>query len=342
MVRHVRNGGIFLLDEKIKAVIDIYPVQVTGVSRGRGGWICQTNNGPVLLKLYPYGENHLIYESMLKYVIEDRGFRQVDNFLYNKEGQILTTAADGKKYVMKRWFDGRECDLKNTFQVNEAVRTLALLHKAMSHIHFECPWMVHAKGTPTDQLFSKRIKELRHIRSYMQGKRGSHPFETLFLKWFEPFYDQAICAEKILKDIDYKTMYASAIEDGVFCHGDYSHHHVMIYKSTTAVINFDKAVMNIQVCDLYYFLRKAMEKWGWNVEKGKNIIDVYQQYKALTPMEKQLLYALLLFPEKYWKVANRYYNGRKCWTSAVNMEKLEKCTDQWQLRQAFMDSYFLS
>jgi spore coat protein I len=30
------------------------------------------------------------------------------------------------------------------------------------------------------------------------------------------------------------------------------------------------------------------------------------------------------YPEKFWKVSNRYMNSRKSWLSPVNMEKLQR------------------
>ena len=73
-----------MLDEKMRSVLEMYPVEVKGVSRGRGAFVCHTPQGVKLLKAYPYSENHLIYESMLKSALIDRGYLNIDNFICNK------------------------------------------------------------------------------------------------------------------------------------------------------------------------------------------------------------------------------------------------------------------
>lgn len=47
----------------------------------------------------------------------------------NKEGELLSTASDGIRYVVKDWFSDRECDLKDTGEILSAVRQIAVLHK---------------------------------------------------------------------------------------------------------------------------------------------------------------------------------------------------------------------
>lgn len=325
-----------MLDEKMRSVLEMYPVEVKGVSRGRGAFVCHTPQGVKLLKAYPYSENHLIYESMLKSALIDRGYLNIDNFICNKEGQLLTPGKDGKNYVLKHWFDGQECDLKDRRQVETAVKNLAYLHLAMKDIHFECEWMSYATAVSAAVLFKRRDRELRAIRSYVRNKKDKNAFELLYMKSYEKYEAQAKAAGNILEQAHYEDFYRESIARGNFCHGDYSHHHVIMGKNTVATINFDKSVRNVQIHDLYYFMRKAMEKSNWDQDFGMFILNAYDRARALTYQEKRCLYALLLYPEKYWKIANHYYNARKSWRSEQNMEKMKKFTAQQTARDAFL------
>ena len=53
-------------------------------------------------------------------------------------------------------------------------------------------------------------------------------------------------------------------------------------------------------------------------------------------LEQQVLYYLFRYPEKYWKLVNFYYNGKKTWISEKNYEKLEKIRNQESDRQKFI------
>ena len=88
--------------------------------------------------------------------------------------------------------------------------------------------------------------------------------------------------------------------------------------------------------DLYDFLRKVMEKNGWQAELGKSLIDAYDRERKLEETERRVLYAMLLYPEKYWKLVNFYYNSRKSWMSSKNLEKLLRIRAQEEKRACFL------
>ena len=50
------------------------------------------------------------------------GYSKVDNMCINKKGNVDYKAGDGTRYILKQWFLGRECDVKNEREVLEAVR----------------------------------------------------------------------------------------------------------------------------------------------------------------------------------------------------------------------------
>lgn len=326
-----------MLDEKLRCVLEMYPVDVKNVSRARGAYLCHSPSGLFLLKAYPYSENHLIYESMLKSTLIDRGCVNIDALLYNKEGQLCSPGKDGKNYVLKRWYDGHECDLNDWAQVAMTMKHLAQMHVVMSNIHFECHWMAHARGISATELFGRRNRELRAIRGYVRNKKDKNTFELLYMKYYDKYESQAYQAGDVLREACYDELYRESIERGMFCHGDYSHHHVLINKNQLAAVNFDKSVRNVQIQDLYYFMRKALEKNNWDEDYGMHILESYDKIRQLTAQEKRCLYGLLLYPEKYWKIANHYYNSRKSWRSEQNMEKLKKYIEQQERRDKFLE-----
>lgn len=54
-----------------------------------------------------------------------------------------------------------------------------------------------------------------------------------------------------------------------------------------------------------------------------DLICAYDRVRRLTAVELNYLYLYMAYPEKFWKIANRYYNTHKAWVSGRNIEKLE-------------------
>ena len=50
---------------------------------------------------------HKLYVHMM-----ENGCDRVDAVIENKEHELFSTSEDGIKYVVKRWYDGKECDIR--------------------------------------------------------------------------------------------------------------------------------------------------------------------------------------------------------------------------------------
>ena len=94
----------------------------------------------------------------------------------------------------------------------------------------------------------------------------------------------------------------------------------------TAIIEYNRMHLGIQISDLYRFMRKVMEKHGWNLDLGL----------SMEPKERGCLYYLFRYPEKYWKQLNFYYNANKAWIPARNTDKLRGLEEQQQARNRFL------
>lgn len=93
------------MEEKIKDVLDAYTFQTTRVCRGRGAFICDTDQGMKIVKAYHRSPQRLEFEQLVKYTIRDRGYYYVDQLLPNKEGQYLNNNKDGQMYTVRDWFE---------------------------------------------------------------------------------------------------------------------------------------------------------------------------------------------------------------------------------------------
>lgn len=83
-------------------------------------------------------------------------------------------------------------------------------------------------------------------------------------------------------------------------------------------------------------MRKAMEKHDWNLKLGMAMLETYTKVLPLSDADRICLYYLFLYPEKYWKQINFYYNANKAWIPARNIEKLKDLEIQQPMRNLFL------
>ena len=104
-----------------------------------------------------------------------------------------------------------------------------------------------------------------------------------YLASVEQFLERAQYAVKLLDETDYDDLRERAWREGQVCHGEYNQHNVLMLKGDhlgTAVTNFGHWSFDIQVADLYRFMRKYWRNitgiWNWQGKCSGNIIKSVQ------------------------------------------------------------------
>ena len=325
-------------------VLEQYPIDVESTRKIRGAFFCDTDQGVTALREVHISRQRALYLYLLCKQLEESGYANVDTILPNAEGQLLSVSKDGRSYVLKRWYCGNECDVKNERDILMAVRNLAKLH-VMMHWRGACSLEEHEEIVPPiggnlAEIFARHNRELTKVRKYVRSQPVKHEFEQLFLKYFEKMYGQATTVTEKLKASSYEELYRMACENQTLVHGDYNYHNIIFMRNEIATTNFDRARVDVQVSDLAYFIRKVMEKQHWRVELGRKMMAAYIQIRPLSEMEKEYIFLRLSYPEKFWKTVNGYYLSNKSWISEKLVEKLQQTITETEEKSGFLEQIF--
>lgn len=360
------------MEDKMEEILAQYPIQVTSRKRVRGAILLDTEQGQRLLRNVHGNRYRLEEEERIMEHLQSQGYQWTDQLVRTSKGELCAKDGSGDWWVLRKWHGGRECDMHERSQVCQAAGHLAKLHCMLSHagmdLHEERQMQetdIAGQEMPlpkkTDQqaelqvqeivasqerekyqvkrvpLFVKRTRELKRVYNYIRAKRRKNEMELAILEEYPHYYRQAEEAAA-LENLQHNL---TLLEDegekqGAVLHGSYNYHNVLFRGKDIITTSFGNAKVGVQIMDLYGFLRKAMEKNGWRVDWGIAMLDAYQAERRLSSEESHLLYTLLLFPEKYWKQCNFYYNGKKCWMSGKNYDKLIKIQKQEEKRMQFL------
>lgn len=324
------------MEEKIRELLACYDLETKRLCRGRGAWLCETDQGLKLLRVYKSSPKRLQGEMMVKSELRERGHVYIDQFVMNKEGEWITRDEEGEGYVMTDWYEGRECSTRDREEILSAVAHMAGLHKSMCGFSGESEdYSVFAKENVRSEM-ERRRKELKMIRNYIFRKKQKNAFDRRFMEVYPEFEEAGKRAEEILDNAGYARLYEQVCREQRLCHGEYNQHNLLVQRDRMAVVHFDTMHFELQVYDLYVFMRKILEKNRWNPGLGKAMLSTYHCILPFDHAQLQCLYGMMVFPEKFWKIVNRYHNTRKSWMSANNMEKLEKLIREKEQRNNFL------
>lgn len=322
------------MNERGLKVLEQYDLTISGIRRGRGSFICETDRGTKLITEFYGSVNRLRFQNRVLDHLREKGYALVDRTTENAEGELVTEDRDGTVYIVKDWFDGRECDTKNDEDILRAVRNLAKLHTLM-RLPAEEEMEIYT-GESLEEEYAARNREIKKAWNFMRGRRRKNEFESCFLNHYVQFFEQAQEAQKCLAASGYGQMYEEAVERKLLCHGDYNQHQILNTKRGIATTNFTKCRCDVQAGDLYQFLRKILEKQDWNPRLGMAMVEEYDKVHRLDRAAREYLKIRLAYPEKFWKLANHYYNHNKAWIPGKNVEKLQTLINQQQKRDAFL------
>lgn len=326
------------MNDKWISCLDKYDLDIIKAGKTKGSILVESTSGYYLLKELKESVRQLEFEEILLNKINGEGEILVDYIIRTSDGELITQDSDGIKYILKRWYLTKECEVQNPENLLKASKSLGKLHIAMRNIN---NGVSTSKEESKIRLISKEYEkhniEMKRARTFIRNKHMKNEFELLLLGNFEEFY-YAGCQVKNESEKDiYNDFAVNAAKNNEVIHGAYNYHNVMFTNEMAMIINFEHAKYDVQIKDLYDFLRKVMEKHRWNYDLGNKILSYYDTVKPITNDEMKYLKMCLSYPEKFWKIVNHYYNNNKAWIPDKDIEKLKLVISQNKEKNIFIN-----
>ena len=156
------------MNDRAASVFENYEIEILRILKGRGALLGETQEGWLILKEYTGPAARLEIQEKLLEAVKENGFSRVEQLKRNKEGELISYDQDRVPYIVKTYFEGRECNLKDVRECQSAARTLGRLHKAMCQ-----PGIAREYDVPAfcmENEYVKHNRELKKVRRYLREK----------------------------------------------------------------------------------------------------------------------------------------------------------------------------
>lgn len=210
----------------------------------------------------------------------------------------------------------------------------------------------------TADTFTKRLAELKKFRR--MAKKRCDKFDYAYLAVADYYCSLAEHVCEGMANSSYQSVTDYYRKTGCLCHRDFTAHNILMPPGGTAdgtggntgsifegsdpqgfaVLGFDNVCIEIPVYDLANFIRRRMRKSGWSPQDAELIVKEYDRVKPVSPEEIEILKLLLQFPQKLWRIVNKYYNSRKVWCEKSCLSKLAEVENE-RLPLAEFTKHFL-
>ena len=283
----------------------------------------------------------LLKEKNLRFVCtaEDsllrHGFFNYALLLPPKNGQLYY-GEKGEFYTLHRWFDGEKCDFDNIDHLYTAAQTLFSFHlrsrekslKNLASTRYVC--------FDRYQQLAERGGELQHFYEIASFSPQTY-FTKLYRTYYGGFLEKTRRAQKELLCSEYPRLAREAALAGSFIHYDVAARNFIIEDNKAMLIDFDYCCCDLPLTDLMRLTKRSLKSGARCEEKIDAILNGYQQYRRLTREEGKVLYALLLFPQKYWRISHRYFYEQKTNEDDYYIKKMENAVKELEKEDHWLD-----
>ncbi len=295
-----------------------------------------TSKGRKVIRRIPFSPERLKFVHGAKEHLVANGFPNVDRYLITFSFEPCFYF-NNSLYALTDFAEGRESNFDSDLDLGKAAAALAGIHKAS--IGYTAPegCKVQNELGKLPGYFTKRLEDIKKMRK--QAKKGNGRFDQLFLQYADHFIGIGETSAVELAASCYSELAARAAEEKSFCHHDYTHHNIVLDDGQVTVINFDYCCYELRVYDVANLIRRKMRKCEWDITKTGIMIDSYSGVAPLSREELEVMKIILQFPQKFWRVVNRYYNSRRSWSENSYVTRLQEVIDEIGPFEAFIKVY---
>lgn len=315
-----------------------YGFEIKGLYNYKNNFIVETEFGKKIIKRMGVSSERVQFIHGAKEHLYKNDFINIDRYICTQEGKPYVII-NGVFYTMANLINGRECDFDLREDVVKASKTLAKLHKA-SRGYISPPESVkRSELGKLPRCYKKRLDEIKRAKKIAQREKGK--VDYLILKYIDYFYEMGEDALNKIYTSKYDELIDKARKDKNFCHRDYSYCNIICDDDEMSVINFDYCSYELKMYDIANFLRRKMRKCYWDVDEAKVIMDSYSAIESISKDEFLILYLMLQFPHKFWRVVNKYYNSKRTWREKKFLIRCEEVIDEIKYHEKFLKEFKL-
>ena len=317
------------------ALLEPFGLRSKRITRAYGAFICDTNQGVVLVKAAAQPEEALWAAHGAKEYLCRQGFGWTDRYLVSRDG-VPWAVASGETYTVRSWLRAEEADLTDKNCVIQMAAMLGRMHRLSVRYELVQGAQMANRCYEWPQKVYKNCRKLKSYGKILRKNGHYTEFDLMVLSCLPKQVEEAEEAQEFFMGPQYVRLAEQAQEQHAFGHGQYTDHTVLLGKNRTMITDFEKISYMIPATDLVMLLEKVMRKNHWSVEFGMEMLEAYDRWCPTGDEERQFIYAGLLYPSRLCELCTKAYHMKRSWIPIAYKQKLEEFLAQQEKRKDFL------
>jgi len=316
----------------------VFGIMDTRAVKERGYFLCKTETGPAKIhKTHEHHQSIRLRHALLE-KLDAAGFPWTDKISLSTYG-IPYVQLGRDTYVMSRHIRGHDLNLDCPKDVIPAVESIAHFHAAATGMTF-CDSVSPDVSPSVEEVFAKNAAFLvKTVRQVNKHSRLSD-FDVMFIKNIPRYESYVSQSTQILAQTDYAALYATATAEKHICHNALKEENLPILEGRCYITNFTETSVDAQITDLASFLHRYARRSQRAIPLN-TLIEAYDRILPLPQSAAAIIYAQLIHPWQFIKIAQQYYSKKRGWTPAAIMSRMSNLLHEQEGYDTYINSFRL-
>lgn len=293
-------------------------------------WRVRSRQGEFALKRLTNSPGRLAFIAAALCYLKEQQFPWFAALVLTGQGEGVWQEG-GEYWLATEWISGRGCDFRRRVDCLAAARTLAALHLVARGLTAPAGSRAKTMYRLWPDKYEERIAEMQAFQKRLAMKGRLNEFEKGYLKALPWGLELARQALQQLQSPAYQQVAAICEREQTFIHRDVADRNFIIHSDGQAyLIDFDYCRQDLPAADVARLIQRSLKRQGWRPEVAAAILAAYEKVRPLSPDEKTVIAAFLTFPQKFWRLSNRYFYRKEGWSQGKYAGKLKKAISYWQ------------
>lgn len=327
-----------------------YPIKITSYKKISSGLLISARSDSraksYLLQATDLSAERLLFIHTGILHLQQNGFPNVEAYVETKEG-LPFARTENENFTIRIYHPENGFSFDNRGDLSAAAKLLAQMHMAGRGFTEEAarnkleayglPYTVKCSLGNTPETFARRLGELKRFRKI--AAKGNGDFDYNYLNIADYYCQLGDGLMSQLADSPYATMVEDARQEGCLCHRDFSGHNTVKCEPLPLIANFENMAIELPVYDVANLLRRRLRKCNWNRDEALFVLEEYSKHRPISDAEVCVLKILMQFPQKLWRIVNKYYNSKRGRYEKTGLAKLAEIAQEREPLAEFIKSF---
>jgi spore coat-associated protein S len=306
----------------LKLLIEsLYGLEVKNMQESDRGILVYTDRGIKRLKETKSDEAKILFAASAYEHIYNNGFSEI-SCINRSLGGNYHMRYERSNYILQDFTKGRVYAVKSKGAAAAVGKTLAKFHRAGEQFVPEpgsrarVDWGKWMEKLKSNSISTNKFQEIICL------KEKKNEFDKVFLANVNGFLHDMQCAYVLLKENGYLEKVRQSMACNQITHSEFKKHAIMEEEGAIFITNLEECSYDICEFDIAALIESFSGKD--RIELANTALEAYSAIKPLDGCSIKIIAAFLLYPKKFYKIAESAYGKKKNYNESELAQKLER------------------